>query len=327
MIAALFRRWPVLATLACLCAPTAVFAHGGVVSENDLCIINIGYLKAHFKIYVPAATAHEEYCEDIPVRGESVFIMEYQHDSLSAAEIDFRIVRNVTGKGVYARIDDLQAIDDLDSITVRHVPAAVFPDVYMLLHNFESDGEYIGIVNATTADNNKTFTAVFPFEVGDTGIGVWPWILGALLMLQLNFWFWNRRRKHAAGAVGALLLLGLVVHSPVLAEDRTWPSDAGHFVVSYSPDLDPLAINRMHGWTLLVQDATGMPVVNARITLDGGMPQHDHGLPTQPAVSPGGRAGEYRVAGIRFHMPGDWLISITIENEQHRDTVTIPLRL
>ena len=29
------------------------FGHGGVVLEEDLCVINIGYLQAHFKIYVP----------------------------------------------------------------------------------------------------------------------------------------------------------------------------------------------------------------------------------------------------------------------------------
>lgn len=326
MTAARLRRWPAVATLLCLCSSTAVFAHGGVVSENDLCIINIGYLKAHFKIYVPAATAHEEYCEDIPIRGESVFIMEYQHDGLSAAEIDFRIVRNVTGKGIYARSEDVANIDDLDAITVHYAPAAVSPDVYMLLHDFESDGEYIGIVTAATADNGKTYTAVFPFEVGDTGIGVWPWILGGLLVLQLNFWFWSRRRKPAAGTT-AVLLLALLPYAPLFADDDTWPTDAGHFSVSYQPDLDPLQINKIHTWMLTVNHADGTPVANATVTLDGGMPSHNHGLPTHPAVLATAKPGEYRVAGMRFHMQGDWVITIKIDDGEHRDMVMIPLRL
>ena len=61
------------------------FGHGGVVEEDDLCVIKIGYLRAHFKIYVPAERQHQEYCEDIPVRGDSVFVMEYQHDEHAVA--------------------------------------------------------------------------------------------------------------------------------------------------------------------------------------------------------------------------------------------------
>ena len=65
-----------LATLfACILAtlPSPASAHGGVVEEDDLCVINIGYLRAHFKIYVPEQSGHRDYCEDIPVRGTSLF--------------------------------------------------------------------------------------------------------------------------------------------------------------------------------------------------------------------------------------------------------------
>ncbi|MEO1203589.1 MAG: hypothetical protein AAFX10_12830, partial [Pseudomonadota bacterium] len=87
--------------------PTSIAAHGGVVEEDDLCVINIGYLKAHFKIYVPAKRRHEQFCEDLPIGGESVFVMEYLHEGLSRAEIDFRIIENVTGKGTFARLEDV----------------------------------------------------------------------------------------------------------------------------------------------------------------------------------------------------------------------------
>ena len=313
-----------VAALLCLSAET-VRGHGGVVGEDDLCIINIGYLKAHFKIYVPQETGHDDYCEDIPIRGESIFIMEYQHESLNDALIDFRIIRNVTGKGTFARLRDVQAIDDLDAVTVRYEPPAVVPAVYMLLHDFEHDGEYIGIVSAA---NDTRYTAVFPFEVGHTGVGIWPWILGALVLLQLQFWYMARRRKPGAAVAGLAIALCL---APVASADTgpvdTWISNAGHFHVRVADRPEPVPANRMHEWILEIRAADGSPVDDAEVAVSGGMPEHNHGLPTAPRVSERLGDGRYRLAGLRFHMSGYWEIRLAISSPQHRDVVTIPLTL
>lgn len=311
----------------CLVPPTAA-GHGGVVEEDDLCVINIGYLKAHFKIYVPRQTRHDEYCEDIPVRGESVFVMEYLHEGLNEAEVDFRIIRNVTGKGVFARLDDVDAIEDLDAVTVRYQEPTVVPDVFTLLHAFDSDGEYIGIVSARQPDTGKLYTAVFPFEVGYTGLGYWPWIVAAVVLLQLQFWFMSRRRKRntAAPAV-ALAVLAALPGSGIADDATTYVSDAGHFRVGFVSELDPLAINRIHAWTLTITDADGNAVTAAAVDFDGGMPEHDHGLPTAPRLAEHFDDGRYRIEGIRFHMRGYWELRITIEDGTHRDTVTIPLTI
>jgi hypothetical protein len=170
-----------------------VAAHGGVVEESDLCVIKISYLKAHFKIYQPRTDGHEEYCEDLPNAGESVFVMEYLHDELSRIPIDFRIIRDVTGKGRFARWSDIVAIEDLDSVTVLYEPARVEPDVFTLMHNFEGDGEFIGIVTATPNDGDRLHIAVFPFEVGYTGFGLWPWFVGVLLLIQLQYLYMSGR--------------------------------------------------------------------------------------------------------------------------------------
>ena len=65
-----------LVGLALAHAPQA-FAHGGVVEEDDLCVIKVSYLRGHFKIYQPLIDGHKEYCEDLPNATESVFVMEY----------------------------------------------------------------------------------------------------------------------------------------------------------------------------------------------------------------------------------------------------------
>lgn len=321
------RRCFVFAALLLFILPRITHAHGGVVEEDDLCVINIGYLKANFKIYVPQQTGHSEYCEDIPVRGESVFVMQYQHGGLSEAEIDFRIIKNVTGKSSFARIEDVQAIDDIEAVTIRYAPPTVVPDVFTLLQSFDQDGEYIGIVSAARTDTGKVYTAVFPFEVGYIGFGVWPWIIAGLVLLQLNYWFMSRRRDKAASTAIVVLILAVLPTSNAFADEDSWTSDAGHFQVSYESELDPIAINTIHSWILHIVSADGEALTDAEITINGGMPEHNHGLPTAPRVVEDLGDGRYRIAGMRFHMSGNWQIVISIDSGSHRDEVTIPLEL
>lgn len=181
--------------------PEQALAHGSVSAEEDLCAIKIGYFKAHFKIYVPEETGRDDYCEDIPAVGESVFIMEYLHSGLGEIPVDFRIIRDVTGMGTFARWDDVQDIDDLDAATVFYQPPAVIPDVFTVMYHFDQPGDYIGIVTAMPPDRSEAYTAVFPFEVGFTGFGYWPLIVFLVAALQFNYWFMSGRlsRRRRAG--------------------------------------------------------------------------------------------------------------------------------
>ena len=322
------RMSPLIGLLLLTAFPCTALAHGGVVDDGDLCVINIGYLQAHFKIYVPDERQHEDYCEDIPVRGESVFVMEYQHAGLNEAAIDFRIIRNVTGKGNFANMDDIDAIDDIDAVTVRYEPAAIVPDVFTLLHSFEEDGEFIGIVSARQMDTQKVYTAVFPFEVGYTGIGYWPVFLAALLLLQLNYWHMSRRRAKRTTSVIAIMISFVFLAPDAMAQDdETWTSDDGRFIVSFESELQPLAINKIHNWILHIVDSDGETISNAQLVVSGGMPQHNHGLPTSPAVTAALEDGDYKVEGIRFHMRGYWEIRISIEAGTTHDIVIIALTL
>ena len=168
-------------------------AHGGVVEEEDLCVITISYLKAHFKIYQPRVDGHEEYCEDLPNATESIFVMEYLHDELSRVPVDFRIIHDVTGKGQFARWVDVAAIEDLDSVTVFYQPPMIEPDVFTVLYDFTEEGEYIGVVTAAPSTGDRQHIAVFPFEVGYTDFGYWPLIVGVLILIQLQYLFMSGR--------------------------------------------------------------------------------------------------------------------------------------
>jgi hypothetical protein len=99
------------------------------------------------------------------------------------------------------------------------------------------------------------------------------------------------------------------------------------FKVSFKSRLDPIVIDRMHSWELKVETPEGRPVTGAQITIDGGMPQHGHGLPTEPAVTQELGDGRYLIGGMKFSMPGWWVVNFHIKGKDKEDTVTFNLLL
>ena len=150
--------------------PLVGYGHGGVVLENDLCLIKVGFYEAHFTIFQPRTRGHEQYCEDIPDLGESVFVLEYLHDGLERMAVDLRIIRNQTGMGQFAGLDDVLALPDLDAVTVFYHAPEQDPDSFAALHDFQEQGEFIGIVTAQGTDGAR-YSAIFPFEVNIGGFG------------------------------------------------------------------------------------------------------------------------------------------------------------
>ena len=104
-------------------------------------------------------------------------------------------------------------------------------------------------------------------------------------------------------------------------------TDAGLYVARLAPEIEPVSVGPMHAWTVTVEDSDGAPVEDARITIDGGMPQHGHGLPSAPAVTEALGGGQYLIEGMKFNMAGWWEIDLAIEGVQGPDTVTFNLVL
>jgi len=303
--------------MACIACLQQASAHGGVVEEDDVCVIKVNYLRAHFKIYQPRVSGHEQFCEDLPAATESVFVMEYMHDALQSMPVDFRIIRDVTGKGRFARIEDVREIADIEAATVFYKAPLLEPDVYTISHTFEEEGDFIGIVSARHPDAGVVLASVFPFEVGFTGWGYWPFFIGLLVLIQIQYLVMSGRLKRWFSATATILLCAFAFVPQAHAEE---------FVVSYSTD-GPIAINRMHSWILHIETADGAPVESAMIEVDGGMPAHDHGLPTRPRVTEELGNGDYRLDGVRFHMRGSWQMVVTIHTTTAEETVVIALQL
>jgi hypothetical protein len=103
-------------------------------------------------------------------------------------------------------------------------------------------------------------------------------------------------------------------------------SDQGLFRISYTPQSE-VHINQIHSWVLHVETADGHPVEDGQIAVDGDMPQHGHGLPTRPQVTENLGGGDYRLDGMKFHMPGWWIVEFDITAGGKSDHITFNLLL
>jgi hypothetical protein len=178
-----------LAATILLCCSSNIAAHGNVVADGDRCLMQFGFYSAQFTIFQPRTREHRKFCEDIPDVTESVFVMEYLHKSMREVPVDFRIIRDRESRGRFVRWEDIEAVDDLQAETVFYQPPVIRQDgVLAVLHQFETPGNYIGIVTTVHPTKNLQYNAVFPFRVGGAGWGYWPWFVALALLVQLNYW-------------------------------------------------------------------------------------------------------------------------------------------
>jgi len=99
------------------------------------------------------------------------------------------------------------------------------------------------------------------------------------------------------------------------------------FNVMYKIIGGPVSINRIHSWELTVKDNEGKLINDAKVTVVGDMPEHGHGLPTEPVVTPIGAGGLYRIDGMKFQMPGWWVVTISVMVDDVHDSVSFNLNI
>jgi hypothetical protein len=110
------------------------------------------------------------------------------------------------------------------------------------------------------------------------------------------------------------------------AYERTQASAAGLYRATFAP-AESIKVGKLHSWKVQVTTADGAPVTDAKMTVDGGMPQHGHGLPTKPIVSqPAGQSYEL-IEGMKFNMGGWWVVRLHIDGSKGSDLVTFNLKL
>ncbi len=137
------------------------------------------------------------------------------------------------------------------------------------------------------------------------------------------------RPAAALGAVAALLS-GCMLLSRAPADldySRTRASDGGRYRATIRPQGDSIPQGRLQRWTLHLETAAGAPVDSAAVTVDGGMPQHGHGLPTRPRVTRALGNGDHLVEGVKFNMGGWWVVKFRVAAAPGADSVVFNVKL
>jgi hypothetical protein len=144
--------------------------------------------------------------------------------------------------------------------------------------------------------------------------------------------------QRSLAAVGGLVAIALVAFAamhlmaPSMPEraldlSRAKASEKGLYHVAIEPENGSVRQGELHSWLLRLSSAAGQPVGDAIVTIDGGMPDHGHGLPTRPAVSGHIGAGTYRIEGLKFTMSGWWQLRFAISAAAGSDSAVFNVKL
>jgi hypothetical protein len=131
----------------------------------------------------------------------------------------------------------------------------------------------------------------------------------------------------AVATAGQAMMFGRGPRKPAAGEFGLGPRTAaqGRYVATLQPD-QPLQVRKLQSVRFTVTDANGKAIDGATVAVDGGMPQHGHGLPTKPRARQLAE-GVYEIQGLRFNMGGWWELRLAITTPSGTDTVTFNLAL
>src|SRR5688500_5091937 len=115
---------------------------------------------------------------------------------------------------------------------------------------------------------------------------IWRYAAAALVVVLI-----------AAG--GLIAMHGWSAPPADLDLSRSKATGNGLFLASIEPEADSFKQGEMHSCVLTVKKPDGAPVEDAEIAVDGGMPDHNHGLPTSPQATAHLGEGRYRVEGVK----------------------------
>jgi hypothetical protein len=120
-----------------------------------------------------------------------------------------------------------------------------------------------------------------------------------------------------------MMIHGTGAKRPAASEFGLGPrsSAQGRYVATLEP-AKALRPRQMQTVRVNVRDAEGRAIDEAQISIDGGMPQHGHGLPTRPHVTRELADGSYLLEGMKFSMTGWWQIRLAIETPEATDKAT-----
>lgn len=128
------------------------------------------------------------------------------------------------------------------------------------------------------------------------------------------------------GCVGMMMHRGVEKPAPKEFGNGPRASQEGRFSATLESE-GALAPRKMQTVVVTILDLDGRPVEGASLRIDGGMPQHGHGLPSRPRVTRSLGGGRYQVDGVKFNMGGWWELHVDVDSPAGSDRVTFNLEI
>ncbi len=133
--------------------------------------------------------------------------------------------------------------------------------------------------------------------------------------------------------IKSILFFLLVFYLPTLKakESTTWimsqVSKNNHYQVDLQCDHPPTLSGFQNCELTLSNQSKQIAIAN--IIIEGGMPEHHHGLPTTPKISWDEDNKTYIIKGLKFSMPGSWQLTFLIDKtaDLPRDIATINFKI
>ena len=139
-------------------APVSAQAQHFHELDKNFCILKFGPYGMHLTEYQPDLSDRQELCGDIPSTGRTVVVLDFIEGELRSLPVEIRVIK------------DTGSEQDLQAITVLHLPPKVYPAGSVNFeHNFDQPGKFVGLV--TVGDKH---VSRFPFSVGETKIWLPP---------------------------------------------------------------------------------------------------------------------------------------------------------
>ena len=122
--------------------------------EKNFCILKVGPYGMHLTGYQPDLSGGTENCGEVPGTGRTVLVLDYIEGELRSLPVEVRVIR------------DTGSEQDLQAITVLHLPPKVYPSGFISLeYSFDQPGKFVGLI---TVGGTQEHVARFPISIGES---------------------------------------------------------------------------------------------------------------------------------------------------------------
>ena len=124
--------------------------------DKNFCILKVGPYGMHLTGYQPDLSAGKESCGEVPGTGRTVLVLDYIEGELRSLPVEIRIIR------------DTGSEQDLQAITILHLPPKVYPSGFISLeYSFDQPGKFVGLI---TVGGTQEHVARFPISIGESTV-------------------------------------------------------------------------------------------------------------------------------------------------------------